>query len=72
MHKSGITFGVLLTSLVMLAIMPILNNSIVAMVQAYDKYGNSCYSQYPIDQNILFFIAIFVDYNNKVVNESFV
>jgi hypothetical protein len=56
MHKSAITFGVLLTSLVMLAIIPLLNNNIVAMAQAYDKYRDSYYSQYPTDQNILFFI----------------
>jgi hypothetical protein len=38
MHKSAITFGVLLTSLVMLAIMPLLNNnnfSNIAMDQGY-------------------------------------
>ena len=47
MHKSAYTFGVLITSLVMLAIMPLFNNY-VAMAQGYDNYGDS-YSQYPTD-----------------------
>src|SRR5215207_6463951 len=61
MHKSVFTFGVLITSLIMLAIMPILNQqqqnifSNTAMAQEYDNnyYGdnNSYYSQYPTDDN---------------------
>jgi hypothetical protein len=51
MHKSVITFGVLITSLVMLAIVPLLNqNNNAAMAQGYDNsYGDSYYSQYPTD-----------------------
>jgi hypothetical protein len=56
MHKSVVfTFGVLLTSLVMLSVMPIVNNnnnnSILnaAMAQGYDTYGDSYYSQIPTD-----------------------
>jgi hypothetical protein len=52
MHKSIFTFGLLASSLVMLAIMPLLNNnnfSNVAMAQEYDKYRDSSYSQYPTD-----------------------
>ena len=54
MHKSIFTFGILITSLVMLAVMPIVNNtnnSILnaAMAQGYDTYGDSYYSQYPTD-----------------------
>src|SRR5215204_5475329 len=52
MHKSALTFGLLASSLVMLAIMPFLNqnNSFSsAMAQEYDKYGDSSYSQYPTD-----------------------
>ena len=50
MHKSVFTFGVLITSLVMLAILPFLNNSNnAAMAQGYDNYGDSYYSQYPTD-----------------------
>ena len=55
MHKSAITFGVLITSLVMLAIVPLLNNnnfSNTALAQGYNDndYGdNSNYSQYPTD-----------------------
>jgi hypothetical protein len=48
MHKSIFTFGVLITSLVMLAVMPLFNNY-VAMAQGYDNYGDSSYSQYPTD-----------------------
>ncbi|MGI0050785.1 MAG: hypothetical protein ACRD8K_03515 [Nitrososphaeraceae archaeon] len=47
MHKSVFTFGVLITSLVMLAVMPFLTNY-VAMAQGYDNYEDS-YSQYPTD-----------------------
>jgi hypothetical protein len=49
---SVITFGVLLSSLVMLSLMPLFinNNNTVAMAQGYDNYGdNSSYSQYPTD-----------------------
>ena len=50
MKKSLFTFGLLTSSLVMLAIMPILNNnsfSNTAMAQGYN--GDSYYSQYPTD-----------------------
>jgi hypothetical protein len=52
MHKSALTFGLLASSLVMLAIMPFLNqnNSFSNVIaQEYDKYGDSSYSQYPTD-----------------------
>ena len=52
MHKSTLTFGLLASSLVMLVIMPFLNqnNSFFnVMAQEYDKYGDSSYSQYPTD-----------------------
>jgi len=53
MHKSVFTFGLLASSLVMLAIMPFLNNnnsvSNTAMGQEYDKYGDSYYSTYQTD-----------------------
>ena len=52
MKKSVYTFGLLASSLVMLAIMPFLNqnNSFSnVMAQEYDKYGDSSYSQYPTD-----------------------
>ena len=53
MQKSAIfTFGLLMGSLVMLAIMPFLNqnNSFSnVMAQEYDKYGDNYYSQYPTD-----------------------
>jgi hypothetical protein len=48
--KSLFTFGLLASSLVMLVIMPFLNqnNSFSnVMAQEYDKYGDSSYSQYP-------------------------
>ena len=55
MHKSvrrGLTVGLLASSLVMLLVMPFLNNnnSILnaAMAQGYDTYGDS-YSKYPTD-----------------------
>jgi hypothetical protein len=52
MHKSVITFGVLLSSLVMLSAIPLLNNNnTVAEAQEYDKYGDSHYSQYPTGDN---------------------
>ena len=46
MHKSALIFGLLASSLVMLAIMPFLNqnNSFLSnpvMAQEYDKYGDS-------------------------------
>ena len=38
MHKSTITFGLLASSLVMLTIMPLLNNNNnIAMAQGYDQ-----------------------------------
>jgi hypothetical protein len=50
MHKSGITFGLLASSLVMLVLMPFLNQnnsfSNPATAQEYDKYGDSSYSTY--------------------------
>jgi hypothetical protein len=50
MHKSALTFGLLASSLVMLVIMPFLNQnnsfSNVIMAQEYDKYGDSYYSTY--------------------------
>ena len=52
MHKSALTFGLLGSSLVMLMIMPFLNqnNSFFnVMAQEYDKYGDSVYSQIPTD-----------------------
>ncbi len=52
MKKSLFTFGLLASSLVMLAVMPFLNqnNSFSnVMAQEYDKYGDSSYSQYPTD-----------------------
>jgi hypothetical protein len=56
MYKSIFTFGLLASSLVMLAIMPLFNNnnnslSNTAMAQEYDKYRDSSYSQYPTDDN---------------------
>ena len=54
MYKSQVlTFGFLLSSLVVLVLVPFLNNnsflSNPAMAQEYDKYGDSSYSQYPTD-----------------------
>ena len=53
MFKSGaFTFGLLASSLVMLAVVPFLNQNNflnTAMAQEYDKYGDSSYSQYPTD-----------------------
>src|SRR5215203_2134549 len=52
MHKSILTFGLLMSSLVMLAVTPFLNSnnsfSNTAMAQGYNSYGDS-YSQYPTD-----------------------
>ncbi len=54
MHKSIFTFGLLASSLVMLVIMPLLNNNnsfsnTVVMAQSYDTYSDSYYSQYPTE-----------------------
>ena len=53
MHKSLLTFGLLASSLVMLVIMPFLNQnnsfSNLVMAQEYDKYGDSSYSQIPTE-----------------------
>jgi hypothetical protein len=56
MHKSAITSGVLMTSLVMFAVMPLLNNdnnnilsTALAQGYGYDNRGDSYYSQYPTD-----------------------
>src|SRR5215210_2269497 len=53
MKKSVFTFGLLASSLVMLVLMPLLNNnsfSNTARAQEYDKYyGDSYYSTYPTD-----------------------
>jgi hypothetical protein len=53
MYKSQVfTFGFLLSSLVMLVLVPFLNNNSFlsnVMAQEYDKYGDSYYSQYPTD-----------------------
>jgi hypothetical protein len=52
MKKSVYTFGLLASSLVMLAVMPLLNNNNSfsnVMAQEYDKYGDSSYSQIPTD-----------------------
>jgi hypothetical protein len=51
MKKSVFTFVLLASSLVMLAVMPLLNNNIAAMAQEYDKYRDSSYSQYPTQDN---------------------
>ena len=52
MHKSMITFGLLASSLVMLSVMPLLNNN-TAIAQGYNDnyYGdsNNSYSKYPTD-----------------------
>ena len=47
MKKSLFTFGLLVSSLVMLGVTPFLNNN-AAMGQGYYNYGDS-YSQYPTD-----------------------
>src|SRR5918996_995718 len=54
MHKSILTFGLLASSLVMLAVVPFLNQnysfSNTVMAQGYDNYyGDSSYSKYPTD-----------------------
>jgi hypothetical protein len=48
MKKSVFTFGILMSSLVMLSAMPLFNNN-AAMAQGYDNYGDSSYSKYPTD-----------------------
>jgi hypothetical protein len=51
--KSLFTFGLLASSLVMLVLVPFLNNnsflSNPSLAQEYDKYGDSSYSQIPTD-----------------------
>ena len=47
MKKSVFTFGLLMSSLVMLSAMPLFNNNNAAMAQGYN--GDSYYSQYPTD-----------------------
>ena len=55
MRKSALIFGLLASSLVMLVIMPFLNNnqnnsfSNLVMAQEYDKYEDSSYSQIPTE-----------------------
>jgi hypothetical protein len=58
MHKSILTLGLLMSSLVMLAVVLFPNSSnnnsfhsyTIAMAQGYDvNYGDSYYSQYPTD-----------------------
>jgi hypothetical protein len=54
MHKSALTFGLLASSLVMLAIMSFINQNngfSNIMAQEYDKYGDNSYSQYPTEDN---------------------
>lgn len=49
MYKSQLfTFGFLLSSLVMLVLVPFLNNN-SALAQEYDKYGDSSYSTHQTD-----------------------
>ena len=48
MHKSALTFGLLMSSLIILSAILMLNNNIVVMAQGYNDY-NSYYSQYPTD-----------------------
>jgi hypothetical protein len=53
MHKSIFTFGLLASTMVMLAVMPLLNNnnsfSNTAIAQEYNKYGDSYYSTHQTD-----------------------
>ena len=51
MKKSLFTFGLLASSMVMLVLVPFLNNNSFSnvMAQEYDKYGDSSYSQIPTD-----------------------
>ena len=52
MHKSTTTFGLLASSLVMLVLVPLLNNNSFlsnAMAQEYNEYGDSFYSTYQTD-----------------------
>ena len=46
MYNSALTFGLSASSIVMLMIMPFLNNNTIGMAQGYDTYGDS-YSKYP-------------------------
>ena len=47
MHKSALTFGLLMSSLIMLAVIPLFNNNNAAMAQGYN--GDSYYSTYQTD-----------------------
>ena len=47
MYQSALTFGLLASSLVMLLVMPIVNNNNVAIAQGYNT--GSYYSEYPTD-----------------------
>ena len=49
MHKSILTFGLLMSSLVMLSAITLFNINNSAMAQEYDKYEDSSYIQYPND-----------------------
>jgi hypothetical protein len=49
MKKSVLTFGLLMSTLVMLAAIPLFNNNTVVLAQGY--YEDSSYSQYPTDEN---------------------
>ena len=57
MHKSAITFGLLMSSLVMLVLVPFLNqqqqnifsNAMAQEYNNYNSYGSNSYSQYPTD-----------------------
>ena len=54
MHKSELTFGFLMSLLIMLAAMPFLNepnsfSNTLAMAQEYDNYDDNKYNPYPTD-----------------------
>jgi hypothetical protein len=49
MHKSILTFGLLLSSLVMLSVMPLFNNNNNTVATAQGYYDDSSYSHYPTD-----------------------
>ena len=57
MHKSALTFGFMISSLIMLSAISLLNQqngflSNVAMAQGYDNYkDDNKYSQYPTEVN---------------------
>ncbi len=54
MYKSALNFGLLMSSMVMLVIMPFLNNNsftITAMAQGYDNNYVDSYSKYPTEDN---------------------